>query len=97
MYRNIRIHTTYLYVSNVFLTQNKGKESEEIMVDRHTNTHMETQNQNISTDTAVFLNQNRANVCEHTIKMASLEYYPFNIERTKITTITCGPPHFSQY
>ena len=31
-------------------------------------------NQNILTGMAVFINQKRANVCEHTIKMASLEF-----------------------
>ena len=30
--------------------------------------------QNILTGTAVFINQKRANVCEHTTKMASLEF-----------------------
>ena len=38
------------------------------------NTHTQKQNPNISTDPAVFLNQKRANVCEHTTKMASLEF-----------------------
>ena len=39
-------------------------------MDRHTNAHTETK----SKDTAVFLNQKRAIVCEHTTKMASLEF-----------------------
>ena len=30
-------------------------------------------NRNILTGTAIFLNQKRANVCEHTTKVASLE------------------------
>ena len=37
-------------------------------------THTRKQNQNISTDTAILLNQKRANVPEHTTKMASLEF-----------------------
>jgi hypothetical protein len=43
------------------------------MVDRHMNTHTK-QNRNISTGTAIFLDQKRANVCEHTTKIASLEF-----------------------
>ena len=39
-----------------------------------TRTHTQKQNRNISMDMAVFLNQKRANVCEHTTKMASLEF-----------------------
>ena len=38
------------------------------------NTHTQKQNPNISTDPAVFLNQKRANVCEHTTRMTSLEF-----------------------
>ena len=58
-------------------TQNKGKESEnsyqKLKRSRWTGTRK--QNQNISTDMAIFLNQKRANVCEHTTKMASLEFF----------------------
>ena len=39
----------------------------------HTNTRK--LNQNISTDTAIFLNQKRVNVCEHMTRMASQESY----------------------
>ena len=43
-------------------------------MDRHTNTHTEAK-LNILTDTDVFRNQKRANVCKHTTKMAaSLEF-----------------------
>ena len=35
--------------------------------------HTQKLNQNISTRTAVFLNQKKANVCEHMTKMALLE------------------------
>ena len=35
---------------------------DEMMEDRHTNTHTQKQNRNISTDTAVFLNQKKAHV-----------------------------------
>ena len=44
--------------TDVRISQNKGKKSEKY--------------ENISTGTAVFLNQKRANVCEHTTKMALL-------------------------
>ena len=37
-----------------------------------TDSHTRKQNWNILADTAVFLNEKRANVCEHTTKMASL-------------------------
>ena len=40
-----------------------------------TPTHTQKQNQNISMDMAVFLNQKRANICEHTTMMASLEFF----------------------
>ena len=61
-------------------TQNKGKESEnsyrKLKSSRWTGTrpHTRKQNQNISTDTAVLLNQKRTNVYEHTTRMASLEF-----------------------
>ena len=41
----------------------------------HAHKNTRKQNLNISTDTAVFLNQKRANVCEYTMKMASLEFW----------------------
>ena len=60
------------------LTQNKGKESEnsyqKLKRSQWTGTQTHKQNQNISTDTAVFLNQNRENVCEHRTKMVSVEF-----------------------
>ena len=62
---------------NIHLTQNKGKESENSYQKLKrsqwtgTQTHTWKQNRNISTDTAVFLNQKRPNVYEHTAKMAS--------------------------
>ena len=60
------------YVIIVLITQNKGKEIEEVTVGQaHINTWK--LNRNILTGTAVFLNQKRANVCEHTTKMAPLE------------------------
>ena len=65
--------------TEVRITQNKGKESEnsyrKLKSSRWTGTRTQTrkQNQNILTDTAV-LNQKRANVCEHTTRMASLEF-----------------------
>ena len=65
--------------TEVRITQNKGKESENSYqkLERSrwtgTRTHTRKQNQNILTDTAVFLNQKRATVCEHTKKMVSLE------------------------
>ena len=36
--------------------------------------HTQKQNKNISKDMAVLLNQKRANVCEHTTRMVSLEF-----------------------
>ena len=39
-----------------------------------TRTHTRKQNQNISMDMVVLLNQKRVNVCEHTTSMASLEF-----------------------
>ena len=59
-------------------TQNKGNESENFYQKLKksrwtgTRTHTRKQNQNISTDTAVFVNQKRANVCEHTTKTWSV-------------------------
>ena len=59
------------------MTQNKGKKSEnsyqKLKSSRWTSTQTRKQNRNISIDTAVILNQKRANVCEQTTKMASLE------------------------
>ena len=63
----------------IYIQQNKGKESENSyrkfkrsQQDRaHTNTWK--LNRNILMDKAVFLNQKRANVCEHMTKMASLQ------------------------
>ena len=66
-------------ITVVECTQIKGKESEnsyqELKRSRWTGTRTHTwkQNQNISTDTGILLNQKRANVCEHTTRMASLE------------------------
>ena len=56
------------YVGITF-TQNKGK-----LLPKIEEAHANTQkiNQNIMTVTAVFLNQKRMNVCEHTTQMASL-------------------------
>ena len=57
--------------TEVRIRQNKGKESEnsyrKLKSSRWTGTQTNTrkQNRNISTDTAVLLNQKRANVCEH--------------------------------
>jgi hypothetical protein len=65
-------------IRNLHNIQNKGKESEnsyqKLKRSRWTDTwtHTRKQNLNISTDTAIFLNQKRANVCEHMTKMASL-------------------------
>jgi hypothetical protein len=67
--------------TEVRTTQNKGKEREnsyqkfeEITIDKaHANTRKH--NRSISTVTAVFLNQKRTNVCEHTTKMTSLESF----------------------
>ena len=62
------------------LIKNKGKESEnsyQILKRSRwtgTRTHTRKQNQNISTDTGIFLNQKRANICEHMTKMVSLEF-----------------------
>ena len=53
------------------ITQNEGMKSEnsyqKLKRSRWTGTqtHTRKQNRNISTDTAIFLNQKRANVCEH--------------------------------
>ena len=64
--------------TEVQITQNKGKESENSYQKLKrsqwtgTQTHTQKQNQNILIDMAVLLNQKRANVCEHTTKMASL-------------------------
>ena len=56
----------------IALTQNKGKESEnsyqEITVGQPQKSTLKL-NWNILMDTAVFLNQKRANVCEHMAKM----------------------------
>ena len=61
--------------TEVQITQNKGKllpKIEKITVGKaHANT--QKLNRNILTVTAVFLNQKRMNLCEHTTKMASLE------------------------
>ena len=63
----------------MYLTQNKGKESENSYRKLKssqwtgTRTHTQKQNRNILMDTAVFLNQKGVNVCEHTTKMESLE------------------------
>jgi hypothetical protein len=55
-----------------YKVKNLTKNCKEITVGQaHINTR--ELNQNISTGSAVFLNQKRANVCEHTTKMASLE------------------------
>ena len=61
------------------LTQNKGKESENSYqkLRDHSRTGTRKLNRNISTGTAVFLHQKRANVCEHTTKMASLFPFPY--------------------
>ena len=70
----------FLLNNQWYLILNKGKESEnsyqKLKRSRWTGTrkHTRIQNRNISTDTAVFLNQKRANVREHTTKMASLEF-----------------------
>ena len=61
-------------------THNKGKESEnsywklKSSWGTGTRTHTWKQNQNILTDTAVLLNEKRANLCEHTTRVASLEF-----------------------
>ena len=57
----------------VIVTQNKGKGSENSYRKLKSSwwTGTRKQNLNISTDTAVLLNQKRANVCEHTTRMAS--------------------------
>ena len=55
--------------TEVRITQNKGKLKSSQWTG--TRTHARKQNQNISTDTAVLLNQKRANVCEHTTRMIS--------------------------
>ena len=67
--------------TKIQITQNKGKvrensyqKIEEISIGKaHANTRKF--NRTISTVTAVFLNQKRVNVCEHTTKMASLESF----------------------
>ena len=46
---------------------------EEFTMDRHTNTHTETKSKYFE-DTAILLNQKRTNVCEHTTRIASLEF-----------------------
>ena len=60
-----------------YITENKGKERREIEEITVGKAHANTRklNRNISTVTAVFLNQKRMNVCEHTTKMASLESF----------------------
>ena len=40
-----------------------------------TRTRTRKQNRDILMDMAIFLNQKRANVCEHTTKMAPLEFF----------------------
>ena len=68
------LHTMY------YVTQNKGKESENSYRKLKssqwtgTQTHPWKQNLNVSTDKAVLLNQKKANVCEQTTRMASLEF-----------------------
>ena len=63
------------HTTNIHLTQNKGKESENSYRKLKssqwtgTRTHTQKENQNILTD-----NQKRANVCEHMTSMASLEF-----------------------
>ena len=60
--------------------QNKGKESENSHQKLKRSqwigirTHTRKQNQTILMDMAIFLNQKRANVCEHMTMMASLEF-----------------------
>ena len=50
-----------------------------------TGKHMQKLNQNISTGMAVFLNQKRANVCEHTTKMACSQTFAlFWLRKTTI-------------
>ena len=63
----------------IILKENKGKESEnsyqKLKRSHWTGTRTYTwKHQNISTDAAIFLNQKRANVCEHTTEIASLEF-----------------------
>ena len=64
-------------LDNTKYEKGKGKyllKIEEITVGKaHANTWK--LNRNISTVTAVFLNQKRMNVCEHTRKMATLERF----------------------
>ena len=67
------------YWSSHHLTQNNGKESEnsyrKLKSSQWTGarTHTRKQTWNVSADTTVLLNQKRANVCEHTMRMTSLE------------------------
>ena len=79
-----------------------GKESENFYQElkrsqkgqAHTNTRKLYQD--ISTGTAVFLNQKRVNVCEHTTKTASLERtLPISLE--DITYIDTGCESLNQY
>ena len=70
-------HSKFHNYFNENKTQNRGKilpKIEEIIIAKaHANT--QKLNQNILMITAVFLNQQRVNVCEHTTKMASLESF----------------------
>ena len=70
---------SFLPLSKNQILKIKGKESEnsyqELKRSRKGQAHTNTRklNRDISTGTAVFLNQKRVNVCEHTTKTASLE------------------------
>ena len=69
------------HTTNIHLTQNKGKESENSYRKLKssqwtgTRTHTQKENQNILTD-----NQKRANVCEHTTK-----FYVFTLISSKFS------------
>ena len=64
----------------MYIIQNKRKEREKTCQKLKrsqwtgTRTHTRKQNPNILMDTAIFLNQKRANVCEHMTKMMSLVF-----------------------
>ena len=84
------------FLSDYLITQNKGKESENSYQKLKrswwtgTQTHTRKQNWNILTDTAVLLNQKKANVCEHTTKNSSdAIFYVCRVRRYILILFPC--------
>ena len=75
---NEKLCANCLSIKLIIISQNKGKESENSyqklkrsLGQAHKNTRKLYRN--ILTGMAIFINQKRVNVCEHTTKMGSLE------------------------